>query len=123
MIGYVSLDLSATDNARWTAISVRSVNSIYSKLRQRLAEECEHYSALSGQIEVDGSYVGPKRVRGKRGRGARSKTLVFGLFKRHDWVSTESVPDVRKGTLQKAIRGTVGLDSVIHSEGWRGYHG
>ncbi len=49
--------------------------------------------------------------------------MVFGLFKRHGWVSTESVPDVRKRTLQKAIRGKVGLDSVIHSEGWRGYHG
>ncbi len=49
--------------------------------------------------------------------------MVFGLFKRHGWVSTESVPDVRKRTLQKVIRGKVDLDSVIHSEGCRSYHG
>jgi transposase-like protein len=35
-----------------------------------------------GQIEVDESYFGARRVRGKRGRGARGKTIVFGLFKR-----------------------------------------
>jgi hypothetical protein len=35
-----------------------------------------------GQIEVDESYFGARRVRGKRVRGARGKTIVFGLLKR-----------------------------------------
>jgi len=123
LIRYFSLDLSASDSARLTGISVRSVNSIYIKLRQRLAEECKTHCPIAGQIEIDESYFGPKRIRGKRGRGAGSKTIVFGLFKRNGWVSTEIVPDVRKRTLQKVIRGKVSLDSVIHSDGWRGYHG
>ncbi len=38
-------------------------------------------------------------------------------------VHAEIVPDARKATLQAVIRGKVSLDSVIHSEGWRGYHG
>ena len=62
-------------------------------------------------------------MRGKRGRGAGGKTIVFGLFKRNGWVVTEIVPDARKATLQQVIRGKVTLDSVIHSDGWRGYHG
>jgi len=123
LIRYFSLDLSASDSARLTGISVCSVNSIYIKLRQRLAEECKTHCPIAGQIEIDESYFGPKRIRGKRGRGAGSKTIVFGLFKRNGWVSTEIVPDVRKRTLQKVIRGKVSLDSVIHSDGWRGYHG
>ena len=59
----------------------------------------------------------------KGGRGAGSKTIVFGIFKRNGWVSTEIVPDARKTTIQRIIRGKVALDSVIHSDGWPGYHG
>ena len=123
IIRYFSLDLSASDVARLTGVSVRSINSIYIKLRQRLAKECEKHSVCTGQIEVDESYFGPKRIRGKRGRGAGSKTIVFSLFKRNGWVYTEIVPDVRKRTLQAVIRGKVSLDSIIHSDGWPGYHG
>ena len=32
---------------------------------------------LSGEIEIDESYFGAKRVRGKRGRGTLCKTPVF----------------------------------------------
>ncbi len=123
IIRYFALDLSASDTARLTTISVRSVNAIYIKLRRRLAGECEPQVSMTGQVEVDESYFGRKRIRGKRGRGAGSKTIVFGLFKRNGRVHTEIVPDARKATLQAVIRGKVGIDSVIHSDGWRGYHG
>jgi transposase-like protein len=123
ILRYFSLDFSASDTARLTGISIRSINSIYIKIRQRLAEECEKHSCVSGHIEVDESYFGPKRIRGKRGRGAGSKTIVFGLFKRNGGVYTEIVPDAKKRTLQSVIRGRIDLDSVIHSDGWRGYQG
>jgi len=123
ILRYFSLDLSASDTARLTGVSVRSINAIYIKLRYRLVEECEKHFHLGGQIEADESYFGPRRIRGKRGRAAGSKTIVFGLFKRNGWVYTEIAPDAKKRTLQKAIRGKVSLNSVIHSDGWRGYHG
>lgn len=84
---------------------------------------CEESSPFSGQIEVDESYFGARRVKGKRGRGASGKTIVFGIFKRNGKVYTEIVPDVAKKTLQSIIRGKVELDSVIHSDQWRGYNG
>ena len=83
--------------------------------------------SLVGQIEVDESYSGAgsalrvRRVRGKRGRGARGKTTVFGLLKRGNEVYTEIVPDCKSATLQKIIKGKTGVESVIHSDGWRGY--
>ena len=123
IIRYFSLDFSASDTARLTGISLRSINNIFIKLRIRLAEACEKQAQLVGQVEVDESYFEPKRIRGKQGRGAGSKTIVFGLFKRNGWVYTEIVPDAKKRTLQRVIRGKVSLDSVIHSDGWRGYHG
>lgn len=60
---------------------------------------------------------------GKAGRGAGRRTPVFGIFKRDGKVYTEMVPDCSKAVLQRAIRGKVSLDSVIHSDGWRGYDG
>lgn len=54
---------------------------------------------------------------------AGGKTIVFGIFKRDGHVYTEIVPNCKKPTLLKALRGRVSLDSVIHSDGWRGYDG
>lgn len=123
ILRYFALDLSASDTARLTGFSLRTINKIYVKLRHRIVIECEKHSDLSGHVEVDESYFGPRRVRGKRGRGAGGKTIVFGIFKRNGWVSTEIVPDAKKTTLLRVIRGRVPLESVIHSDGWRGYDG
>ena len=78
---------------------------------------------MQGAVEVDESYVGTHRVRGKRGRGAYGKTIVFGLLKRQGKVSTEIVPDCSRPPLQGIIRGHVDAGTVIHSDGWRGYDG
>ncbi len=84
-------------------------------------------SQFIGDIEVDESYFGAKRQRGfhgklKRGRGTL-KQPVFGIFERDGRVYTEIVPDCKKKTLQQVILGKVSLDSVIYSDGWRGYNG
>lgn len=118
-----ALDFTATSTAELSGISVRSVNNIYLKIRRRLAEHCEQSSPLTGSVEVDESYFGAQRVRGKRGRGAYGKTIVFGLLKRQGKVYTEIVPNCSQATLQAIIRGRVGADTVIHSDGWRGYDG
>jgi transposase-like protein len=123
LIRAFAMDLTATDAAELTGLSVRAVNDIYLKLRRRIARYCEAQSPLRGEVEIDESYFGPKRVRGKRGRGAGGKTIVFGIFKRDDCVYTQIVPDVRKTTLRKAIRGKVAMDTIIHSDGWPGYDG
>ena len=63
------------------------------------------------------------RIQGKRGRGAFRKTPVFGMLQRNGKVYTEIAPDCAKVTLQAIIRGKADLESVIHSDGWRGYNG
>ena len=118
-----SEDLTATQTARLAGLSVRSVNDIFLRIRRRLAATCEAQSPFSGVIEVDESYFGPQRVRGKKGRGAGGKTIVFGVFQRRENVYTQIVPNCKKATLQRVIRGRVSLESVIHSDGWSGYDG
>jgi transposase len=124
IVRYFALDLTANDTAQLTGLSERSAIVIFGKMRERIAEECERQSPFNnGEVEVDESYFGPHRVRGKRGRGAGHKTIVFGLLKRGDQVYTEIVTNCKKATLQAIIRGRVSADAVIHSDGWRGYDG
>lgn len=123
LIRAFSMDLTATNAAVLTGLSVRRVNDIYLKLRHRIAQHRETQNPFRGEIEMDESYFGPKRVKGKRGRGAGGKTIVFGIFKREGCVYTEIVPDASKQSLLKAICGRVDLNSIIHTDGWRGYDG
>jgi len=123
ILRYFALDLTASDTARLTGVSVRSINNIYIKIRYRLANESEKQTPFSGVIELDESYFGPKRIRGKRGLGAKGKTIVFGILKRDDKVYTEIVPDSSSASLSRVIRGHVSIDSIINTDGWRGYNG
>lgn len=118
-----ALDLTATQTAAMTGISVRSVNDIFLRLRRRLASECQKHSPFAGELEADESYFGPRRVRGRKGRGAYRKTIVFGLLKRDDQVYTEIVPNASKAALQAVIRNKASLASVLHTDKWRGYDG
>ena len=90
------------------------------KFRERIVMICESDSPLSGEIEVDESYFGARRIKGKRGRGAYGKTTVFGLLKREGKVYTEIVSDIKAATLQALIRGRVDIGYDKH---FRVHHG
>ena len=123
LVKLFSVDLTASQIAELSGVNRNTVNRYVTAFRERIARYCEAESPVKGEVEVDESYFGARRVRGIRGRGARGKTIVFGLFKRNDNVYTEIVPDCSRATLQGIIRGRVDLESVIHSDGWRGYDG
>ena len=123
LVRYFVLDLTASQIAHLTGLNRNTVNRYMRAIRERIAHFCETQSPFGGEVEVDESYFGARRIKGKRGRGAYGKTIVFGLFQRNGQVYTELVPNCRKATLQAIIRGKVALDSVIYSDGWRGYNG
>lgn len=82
---------------------------------------CELESPFSGEVELDESYFGAKRVRGKRGRRAYGKTIVFGIYKRNGKVYTEIVPNCSRETLYAIIKGKVDKKSTILTDGFRAY--
>lgn len=87
LIRYFALDLSASDTAELTGLTHKSVNTIFLKIRRRMAEDCKRQSPFSGgEVEADESYLDARRVLGKRGRRASGKTIGFGLLKRDDKV-------------------------------------
>ena len=69
----LAMDLTATETSVFTGLSVRTVNAVFLRIRQRLAEACERESPLSGTLEADESCFGPHRIRGKRGRALVEK--------------------------------------------------
>ncbi len=123
LVRYFVVDLTASQIAVLTGLNRNTVNRYVRSIRERLAHFCETQSPFGGEVEVNESYFGARRIKGKRGRGAYGNTIVFGLFQRNGHVYTELVPDCRNATLQAIIRGKVALDSVIYSDGWRGYNG
>ncbi len=123
IIKYFSLDFTAEITSELVGISRNTINKIYLKIREQLLEECEKNRPQTGDIEIDESYFGPTRVRGKRGRGAGGKTIVFGLLKRGGNVFTQIVPDAKAKSLVPIIRGKIENTATIHSDGWRAYDG
>lgn len=120
---HVAADLTGVQIAMLTGLNRNTVNRLLGCIRVRMARACELAGPLRGTVEVDESYFGPRRVKGRRGRGAARKTPVFGIFKRNGHVYTEIVPDCSRATLRAAIRGRIDIRSVVHSDGWSGYDG
>ena len=118
-------DLNATDSAKICRISSITVRKIFRSLRVRIYnyQESENQEFVSGEIELDESYFGAKRIRGKRGRGASGKTVVFGLLKRNGKVYTQIIDKVSKKELLPIIKGKILEDSTVYTDGWKSYDG
>jgi len=116
-------DLPASKLAALRDVSRPTINQRFFKLRPRIAQLGDTSSPFSGELEVDESSFGARRVRGKRGVEPRVKQSSS-----ESWNGRESlhgiVPNASKKPLQAVIRGqVVPFDSIIHSDSWRGYNG
>jgi len=67
-----ALDFPASKIAELSNVSRPTINQLLLKLRIRVAQVCDASSPFSGEVKVDESYFGTRRVRGKKGRGAES---------------------------------------------------
>ena len=116
-------DIDATTTSKLTGISRNSINKLFTQIRVCIAELCEANSIfVVGEIEFDASYFGGKR-KGKRGRGASGKTLVFGLLKRNGKVYTQVVKNCSVSELIPIIEEFADKASVIFSDGFKSYDG
>ena len=80
ILRYFSLDLTASQITILTGLNRNTINRYLTLIRRSIALHCESKSPFAGEIELDESYFGAKRIRGKRGRGAYGKTIVFGIY-------------------------------------------
>jgi len=100
IVPYFAHDLPASKIAELSDVSRPTINQLLFKLRTLIAQLCDASSPFSGEVEVDESSFGGRRVHGKKGRGAGGKTIVFGILERHGKVYTEIVPNAARKSLQ-----------------------
>lgn len=121
--GFVA-DIPASKTSDIAGINRKTADRYYSLFRNALLKDAlsERDSLdLKNGIEVDESYFGPTRVRGKRGRGAGKKIIVLGLLKRNGCVYTQIIKSAQKSEIMPIIRNVVASGSDIYSDGWKSY--
>lgn len=124
VLKFFSNDVPALQTAELTNLNKNTVHEIYNKLRSRLGElSLEENEPFHGEIEVDESYFGARRIRGKRGRGAKGKIPVVGVLKRGGKVYTKVVENCSRKEILPILKGKILEESTIYTDGWKSYHG
>ena len=66
-------------------------------------------------------YFGARRIRGKRGRGAKGKTIVFGLKKREGNVYTQIITNRSKEEILPLINLKISKETTLFTDGFKTY--
>jgi transposase-like protein len=115
------------------ALGITQKSAWFMLHRIRLAMQSETFM-LSGEVEVDETFVGGKgenmhrSVRERRGMskggGSIDKTVVLGMRERSSGkVRAEVVPNVKGDTLKPRVHDAVEAGSAIYTDQWNGYTG
>jgi transposase-like protein len=118
------VDLTALQTSKLVGVNRKTVDRYFIFLRvlviaNAVSERKE--SRIGNGIEIDESYFGARRQRGKRGRGASRKIIVLGLLKRKGKVFTGIVPNAKKESVMPIIRRVVRSGADIYTDGWASY--
>ncbi len=117
------LQVTARSAASVLGIQANTAALFYRKLRELIAERLARieHEVFDGIIELDESYFGGAR-KGKRGRGAAGKVVVFGILKRGGKVYAKVVGDTRSATLMPVIQRKIAPDSIVYTDSYRSYN-
>ena len=123
LLEFFIAEVTARTAADLLGIQPNSAALFYRKIRQIIMFHLDQdaIEVFQGQIELDESYFGGAR-KGKRGRGAAGKVIVFGLLKRNGKVYTVIVPDTKSSTLMPVISNKITPDSVVYTDHWHSYN-
>lgn len=111
--------VSAKELQRQLGVTYKCAWRMAMHIRKHMGE-VDGETPLSGTVEVDETYIGGIR-KGKRGRGAAGKTVLFGMMEKDGDVMTKVVPNVRRVTLHPIIAENVEAGTEIHSDELRTY--
>jgi transposase-like protein len=82
---------------------------------------------LSGEVEVDETLIGGIEEGGKRGRGADKEIVVIAVEIKHPKgfgrIRMRHIPDASAESLLSFVREVIVPDSIVCTDGWRGYSG
>jgi len=105
-------------------LRLEQINRLFTYFRTIISDYFEKNSIFeTGEIEIDESYFGARRVKSKRGRGASGKTPVFGMLKRGDKVYTQIVKICTVAELMPIIEEQTDKESTFISDSFKSYDG
>lgn len=121
--------ISSCEIAR--ALGVTQKTAWFMLHRIRLAQQGKHGGKLSGEVEIDETFVGgkarnmhkAKRERVITGTGGKDKVVVMGMMERGGEVRAMVVDTRRKKELQKKVREHVEAGAAIFSDELKSYQG
>ena len=123
--------ISSCEVAR--ALGVTQKTAWFMLHRIRVAMQSETFEKLSGEIEVDETFIGPKyrsqhrrpkeitTPRGNKGPGT-GKITVFGIRERGGKVRAWVVRDQKRGTLLPRVWDDVAKGSTVYTDSLGSYH-
>ncbi|UTO04454.1 IS1595 family transposase [Moraxella sp. FZLJ2107] len=123
LLEFFVLEVTARSAADLLQIHPNSAALFYHKIRLVIEYHLnlEAKELFDGEIELDESYFGGIH-KGKRGRGAGSKTAVFGLLKRNGKVFVVVVKDTKTNTLMPIITSKIKPDSIVYTDCYKSYN-
>ncbi len=94
------------------------------RIRASMAKENNH--KLSGEVEIDESFVSgknknrhkDKKVEKCQGRSYKDKVSVFGILERGGKMFAKVVPNTQARTLVSIVKKNVDVGSIIYTDGW-----
>jgi len=132
MIASAKNGVSSYEVAR--ALGITQKSAWFMMHRIRLAMQSGTFDKLSGEVEVDETFIGgkarfmhkAKRAAKITGTGGKNKSAVMGLLERHgpqghSRVKLKHVPNVRRTTLAPEVRQHVAPGATVYSDALKSY--
>jgi transposase-like protein len=114
------------------ALGVTQKSAWFMLHRIRLAMQTPTFSRLSGEVEVDETFVGGKarnmhkrdrERKGIKGAASAGKTPVLGMIERGGRVKAEVVPNVKASTLRPRVKESIATGSSVYTDALPSYNG
>jgi len=103
-------DFTATDTAKMTGVSTRSINTIFIKIRYRLAEYCEANAPLPQKAGAEMEEAAPRQMNGTDNALPEVQHMLFGLVYRGGSVYIEALPLSIKPHIIQVLRSNGALE-------------
>ena len=122
LLEFFVLQVTARSAADILRIQPNSAILFYRKIRMVIS----HHLALAadevfeGSVGLDESYFGGRR-KGRRGRSAAGKVVVFGILKRNGRVYTVVIDNAKSDTLMPVIKRKIMPDSIVYTDSLSSY--
>jgi transposase-like protein len=113
------------------ALDITQKSAWFLMHRIRLAMQTGTFEKMSGQVEVDETYIGGlarnmhRSERGRKisGTGGSGKVAVMGLLERNGKVRAKVICDATQATLHDEVKCHVEQGAELFTDGWKGYGG